>query len=479
MLDEGNLMKRAALPYLDGMYAPVRGQVDTGTLEVAGKLPELLEGLFVQNGPNPVFVPGLGHSWFDGDGMVHGVEFRDGVASYRNRQVRTAGLDDDCELGRASFVGSLAGPGAGRRHKNVSNTDVVFHAGRLLSLWWEGGAPYELRVSDLETVGPCDLGGTLAMGMTSHVKLDPLTQELFFFDWGRRAPYLTVGVVGPDGHVARSMPIDLPGPRVQHDIALTSRFVIVFDLSMSIDPARAKAPTIGFTFDQAAPCRIGLVDRAMSGPVRWFDVSPCWIWHTLCAWDSDDEVVLYGARIASPTRVDMSGRSLEDLPMVDDEYRFDSRPHEWRLDLRTGAVRERQLDDALVEFPRVNDNYICSGARYGYYAELARDERTLKAEALLKYDLSTGVRSRVALPAGWFANEPCFAPRPGSTREDDGWVLSFVTEESSGRSELWVLDGETFAAEPVARVVLPQRKPQGFHTRWIPLASLRTVGSSS
>ncbi|MEO5902063.1 MAG: carotenoid oxygenase family protein [Ilumatobacteraceae bacterium] len=229
---------------------------------------------------------------------------------------------------------------------------------------------------------------------------------------------------------------------------------------------------MGFRFDDEAPCRIGLVNRRLDGPVRWFDIDPCWVWHTLCAWDDRDEVVLWAARIGSPTRVDKHGRSLEDLPMIDDEYRFDSHPHEWRFNLATGRVSERQLDDALVEFPRVNDANICSGARYGYFAEIGRDHRTLKTEALLKYDLTTGSCDRIAMPDGWYANEPCFAARPNAAGEDDGWVLSYVTSQDDGRSELWILDAPTFDPEPVARVVLPQRKPQGFHTRWVPTSAI-------
>jgi carotenoid cleavage dioxygenase-like enzyme len=454
--------------YLQGVYAPVTDELDSGPLAVIGTIPEELRGVFVQNGPNPAFEPRIGHSWFDGDGMVHSVELADGMARYRNRFVQTEGLTGDRRDGRATFAGSLAGPGSGPRHKNVSNTDVVFHAGRLLSLWWEGGQPYQLSVPGLDTLGPCDLDGTLTTGMTSHLKLDPATHELFFFDWSTRAPYLTIGMADAQGRQTKSVPVELPGPRVQHDLALTDTHVIVFDLPMTPDPARMGDETIGFVFRDDLPCRIGLVSRSFQVPPRWFEIEPAWVWHTLCAWDDGDEVVLWGARIPGPTRVDRFGTSHEDRPMVDNEHRFDSHPHEWRLNLRTGVVKERQLDDSLVEFPRVNDANICSGARYGYFAELAPAERTLMPTAVVKYDLATGARAAVTTPARWYVNEPCFASRPGGNAEDDGWILTFVTAADTGRSELWILDASTFDSEPVARIVLPQRKPLGFHTRWIP-----------
>ena len=89
-------------PYLEGIYAPVVDEVDADHLAVVGRLPDELAGLFAQNGPNPSFPPGVGHSWFDGDGMVHGVEVGHGVASYRNRFVATPGLGEERAAGAAT-----------------------------------------------------------------------------------------------------------------------------------------------------------------------------------------------------------------------------------------------------------------------------------------------------------------------------------------------------------------------------------------
>ncbi len=61
-----------------------------------------------------------------------------------------------------------------------------------------------------------------------------------------------------------------------------------------------------------------------------------------------------------------------------------------------------------------------------------------------------------------------FAPRAGSTAEDDGYLLTFVADERSGESELYVLDAAHVAEEPVARLRIPQRVPTGYHAWWIP-----------
>ncbi|HBK92201.1 MAG TPA: hypothetical protein DDZ68_11070, partial [Parvularcula sp.] len=62
-------------------------------------------------------------------------------------------------------------------------------------------------------------------------------------------------------------------------------------------------------------------------------------------------------------------------------------------------------------------------------------------------------------------SEPAFAARDGSSAEDDGYVVTFTTDDE-GRSEARVLDARNFSGPPIARVQLPQRVPAGFHGTW-------------
>jgi carotenoid cleavage dioxygenase-like enzyme len=465
----------ALTPYVAGLYAPVLEEVTAKGLTVIGELPRDLNGMFVQNGANPRFPPTVaGYSWFDGDGMVQGLQIDDGALVFRSRFVATPGLAEDTEAGRATYVGSMAKPGAGKRHKNVANTDVLFHSGKLLALWWEGGEPYELSLPDLRTSGAFSYGDTLRGGMTSHAKIDPKTGELFFISWGPRAPYLQVGVAGNDGRVRRQVPVDLPGPRVQHDVGISDRHVCVFDFPMEIDFRRSSQESLGFVLNDSRPARIGLLDRRdLAAPVRWFEAKPCFMWHLSSAWDEGDEFVLVGVRVEGATRFDRQGRIRDDLPLVDGEHRFDTQPYMWRLNTRTGAVVERQLDDAFVEFPRVNDAHICSGARYSYMSAIKSDEPTLKTNGLIKYDLRADRKESFRLPAHQLCYEASFAPRDGGDGEDDGYLVNYVTSELDFTSEFWVTRARDIEAGPIARVKLPQRVPPKFHGRWLPASLLR------
>src|SRR4051794_9694187 len=92
-------------PYLAGNYAPVQDELDAHDLVVTGEIPAALRGVYMRNGPNQAFPPLGAYHVFDGDGMVHAVYLDEGRARYKNRFVRSKGLEVEEEAGRARFGG--------------------------------------------------------------------------------------------------------------------------------------------------------------------------------------------------------------------------------------------------------------------------------------------------------------------------------------------------------------------------------------
>jgi carotenoid cleavage dioxygenase len=58
-------------------------------------------------------------------------------------------------------------------------------------------------------------------------------------------------------------------------------------------------------------------------------------------------------------------------------------------------------------------------------------------------------------------------PRENPVSEDDGWLMSYVYDATTDSSEFVILDARDLSVPPVARVILPQRVPFGFHGNWI------------
>ena len=148
-----------------------------------------------------------------------------------------------------------------------------------------------------------------------------------------------------------------------------------------------------------------------------------------------------------------------------------ARAHLWRwsIDQRAGTVTETQLDDRIADFPRVDDRLVGQDSRFGYLTEI-REEPGIGAaigSEAYKYDLRTGAVETHTTNATTRLGEPVFAPAGPDADEDEGWVLVYATDEAEGVTELRVIEAQDFTAEPVARVVLPQRVPYGAHGSWL------------
>ena len=181
-------------PYLHGPYTPVISEITAVDLRVsAGEIPADLSGAYMRNGPNPVLEPKGQYHWFDGDGMVHAVYFRDGRASYIRRWVRTQALRDEIEQGRVTLSGIMGPFDLQRRNegargtnpdyvKDTGNTTLVWHNGRVLAQWYNAGRTYSLDPLTLDTVADETFGGAVDGTLNAHAKCDPRTGELINYD---------------------------------------------------------------------------------------------------------------------------------------------------------------------------------------------------------------------------------------------------------------------------------------------------------
>jgi carotenoid cleavage dioxygenase len=404
--------------HLEGNNAPVDDERDAVPTQVVGDVPDDLRGVFLRNGPNPR--TGWSPHLYAGDGMLHAVAIGDAI-TYRNRWVRTP------LWAESSFARD------GRDHtRTTANTHVVEHAGRLLALE-EGGFPYEVTRA-CETVGACTFDGRLTTPMTAHPKTCPTTGELFFYGAPVRPPHLVLWRATSDGAIDACLEVDIGGPSMIHDFAITATSVVVFVSPWTFD-ARATPP---WRWVDGAPARIGVLPRSLDAPPRWLEAAPAHLSHSANAWDDGDRIVLTGTRLADGTS----------LP----------RAHRWELDVATGSVTESALDDVASEYPRVPDHEVGLPSRHAWTTSFVYEAEPDHHE-VFRYDLDTGDRIRHVLPAGQTCGEPVPAGHGGR------WLLTFVHSRQTGTSHVLVLSADL---EPVCEIHLPVRVPGGFHGSWLP-----------
>ncbi|MFN0185585.1 MAG: carotenoid oxygenase family protein, partial [Aquabacterium sp.] len=305
--------------------------------------------------------------------------------------------------------------------------------------------------------------------ISAHAKVDEITGELMFFDYGNEPPFMHYGVLGPDGALRHHVPIALPGPRLPHDMAVTEHYSIVHDLPLFHDPQAMALGRHKIDFHPELPTRFGVIPRlGRSEEVRWFDFTPCFLYHVVNAWEDGDWITMVACRYMPALRADggidapRTARNVAELKMT-------ARLWRWRMNLRTGESEEACLDpDRNVEFPTCNAALTGRRTRYGYLAD-QMEQSTLQWNGLRKYDLDSG-----ALLSSWtdsaehsWYSEPWFAAADAPAAEDHGYVIAFQFNAATQQQTLDILDARDLGLGPVAQVALPRHVPTGFHGCWM------------
>ena len=263
--------------------------------------------------------------------------------------------------------------------------------------------------------------------------------------------------------------VELAGPRLPHDMGLTENYVILHDLPVVFSESGLRK-NLWRIEQHDRPARFGVAPRNGSGSdIKWFEAEPCYIYHVANSWEEGDEVVMHACKmVPNNHRPNPAYGAYAPMAVV---LALHAVPVEWRMNMKTGVIKSRQLDDRLGEFPVINNEFTGRKSRFSYNVSIPNAD-TLRFDGIYKYDLFSGACESYKFAKGVFGSEPAFAQRVGATGEDDGYIVSFTINESSGKSEVEILDARNIAAGPIGRVILPCRVPAGFHATWAPGAQI-------
>lgn len=468
-------------PYRSGPWRPQTSEWDATRLDVlSGAVPPDLEGVYLRNTENPLHPPISRYHPFDGDGMVHAVAFRDGRASYRNRFVPTDGLLAEAEAGMSLWAGLAEAPTVARRPlgwgargsmKDASSTDIVVHAGTALTSFYQCGDMYQLDPLTLGSRGKAPWAALLAdgWGVSAHARVDEVSGELMFFNYATEWPYMHYGVVGRSGRLEHYIPVELPGPRLPHDLAFTENHTILNDLPLYWEPDLLARGIHVPRFHPDQPSRFGIVPRfGDASRVRWFDAEPTYVLHWVNAFEDGEQIVLDGFRQSDP---EPTGEPAGGPP--DRMFRYlaadalGTRLHRWRFDLTNGRVTEEPLSDTVTEFGAVSGTR--RGRNYRFAYATTNRPGWFLMDGLVRHDTLSGSTETFRFPPGVYCSEPTVTPGADG---GDAYLVTIVVDVAADRSYAAVFACSDLPAGPLATVGLPERVSSGTHAFWATPAAL-------
>lgn len=468
-------------PFLKGPFRPQRNEIwaTHDELEITGEIPTDLYGMYVRNTHNQAQAPlGVYHP-FDGDGMLHAIRFEDGKAEYRNRFVRTTGFYAEQGAKQSLWPGLLQPEEYQRRGwgsigvmKDNAGTDVVAHAGSLIASMSQGSEPWCLDMNTLDTNGVHAWGKQVPDGVASHYKVDNETGDMVFFNYPEKYPHMHYGVVNKSGELIHYVPIELPGARWPHDLGMTKNYTVLHDLPYFFDQKLLDQGVRKLTFHSDIAARFGVIPRfGKTEDVRWFEAKPCWVMHITNCYEDGDWVIQDGCIWDNPIKPpvgQLTGGNAEIYAKIErnlDKHATNTHMYRWMFNMKTGEVKEFSLDDEVTEFPVLSNDY--NGLKYRYsYNSLFVPHKWLMA-GMKRYDLKDGTSSRYEYGENRFGSESCIARAVDSKAEDDGYLLTFVSDLNDNYSECLILRADDLEAGPVCRIRLPERISVGTHATWV------------
>ncbi|XP_057434749.1 carotenoid 9,10(9',10')-cleavage dioxygenase-like [Lotus japonicus] len=489
-------------------YAPVEELEEAIVMSsIQGHIPDgFPEGVYIRNGPNPLF-GGLkstnsvfgrsSHIWVEGEGMLHALYFKKSshgnwTVLYNNKHVETETYKLEKQRNKPSFLPAIEGDSPailfayllnwlrfGKANKYISNTNIIEHSGKFYSVA-ESHIPQEIDIFTLKASNNWDVNGAWNRPFTSHPKKVPGTGELVTFGVAPTKPFAVVGIISADGkNLIHKVDLKLNRCSLCHDIGVTERYIVIMDFPLTIDLNRLLRGGSLIKYTKEDIARIGVMPRyGNANSIKWFKVEPNCTFHIINSFEDGHEVVVRGCR-ALDSIIPERDPNLK-------EFEWLSRCYEWRLNMQTGEVKEKDLcgtTKVYMDFPMINENFIGIKNRYAYTQVVDPSSSTTRdapkygglaklyfGESCAKFSTRDTKQPEEPIKVEYhmfeknvFCSGAAFVPKDGGVEEDDGWVITFVHNEDTNTSEVRVIDTKKFSSEPVAKITLPCRVPYGFH----------------
>lgn len=440
---------------------PVKKEKDI-IINIENEIPEFLIGKFyLRNGGNPYIISDKNHL-FDGDGMIHCLEFGKNQVMYHNRWIKTYRYKTEKKYNKELFT-RLGGLNSIEIFTNfikrfilledvtntngdgTANTNIVYHNNKLLALN-EMDKPYLLDIINgkLKTIKRYDFDGKLKHNMCAHPKIDPDTKEMIVSGYDILKKMFYISFIDNKSQITNTVNIYLKGPRIIHDIGITKSKIIILDLPLEFNLTNVLMSRFPIGINRESISRIGLLDRQTNN-IEWFPLEKNEIiFHIANSWEqnNDKNVIIYAF--------------CYDIDNLDIQRLETQKPKLKRIiiNTKTKKIKISKMSDYYGELPIIEDEYIGKKCNYIYYSKIEKDGFS----GIIKHDIKTHKEETFNYDLGLYGGECSIY---------GNYIVNILYCIDSKRSKLVIHDKDTLKI--INTVDLKCRVPFGFHCKIISL----------
>ncbi|KAM5565070.1 hypothetical protein ABKV19_019216 [Rosa sericea] len=480
-------------------WTSVRQERWEGELHVQGQIPLWLKGTYLRNGPGVWHIEDYNfRHLFDGYAMLAKLHFEKGRLIAGHRQVESDAYKAAMKSKKLcyrefsevpkqdnflSYIGELANLFSGASLTDNANTGVVHLGdGRVVCLTETQKGSIVVDPDTLDTIGKFEYTDTLGGLIHSAHPIVTESEFLTLLPDLINPGYLAVRMESGTNERKVIGRVDCsqgPAPGWIHSFPVTEHYIIVPEMPLRYcagNLLRAEpTPLYKFEWHPESKAYMHAMCKASGKIVASVEVPLFVTFHFINAYEEKDGDGRVTALIADCCEHSADTTILDQLRIQnlrsytgEEDVLPDARVGRFRIPFDGSAYGE--LEAALdpnehgkgMDMCSINPAFLGKKYRYAYACGAVRPCNF--PNTLTKLDLIEK-KAKNWYDEGAVPSEPFFVARPGATEEDDGVVISMISEKNGGSYAL-ILDGTTF--EEIARAKFPYGLPYGLHGCWVP-----------
>ena len=439
-------------------------------LQLEGKIPADLQGIFYRNGPGKHERGDIRYQHlFEGDGMLQRFEIANGKVMHHGKFITTPKYTN--EQSAEKFL--YSGPDTKLAHSlpvsssdmvNAANTNVIPVGDDLWALW-EAGSPSvvdekSLEFKQFESLGAGTKYGKSLKGLpfSAHPKISP-NGEIWNFG------------LSPSGHVVvyhlsakgQVKNVGLINAQYKggmlHDFLMTDKHLLLILPSLVTNPT-----TTGYfrrtEFDEKLPMKVVVVSKQTLKMTKSFELPAGFAFHYGNAWEESDGTIHFDASLYP--NVDVLHKLSNVMQGQMNHANAKSKTAFYTL--KPSGSYDMHMLDSNTEFPRVCNHLV--GLKNQYLYHLSANQSSTKGHSLWSdtvsaIDTDSGKEQHYHFGHDYLVEEHVVVcPKK---KEGTGYLIGTALHVPTKRTCLNVFSVENITSGPVARAWLPYHLPLGFH----------------